>query len=360
MEPIDLTASRAPRSPAEAFADLSQKATALGVSVFDVYGDYGKDPSSSWLRAFEAEVAADLAKEDAVFMPSGVMAQQIALAIHRDSRPALPSRFVCHYSSHLVVHEADAHLRLLGMEALVTPAAPTEAIQQPLSSATVQPLLLGGVGGTPSACSVIIELPHREIGGKCTPWRDVLAIAESCRHAGAALHMDGVYASDSSQSTGQYASHTTWVVLSCRGTALGGCSRVCAPLACRDLRPLRFRVCERVQGAGRAQRSAARGFRSLHSAGARVAAPVWWEPLYAGACFRRWLSSWLGGAPSCFRPLQAPYALSAWAGFRAHRDAFTERRDRLREVVAALSTAFPPSVGTLPRLRFDPPVPEVS
>ena len=56
--------------------------------------------------------------------------------------------------------------------------------------------------------------------------------------------------------------------------------------------------------------------------------------------------------------LQAPYAVSAWAGFRAHRDSFAARRDRLREVVAALTAAFP-AAGASVLLRFDPPVPKV-
>ena len=189
---VDLTASRAPKSPTSVFADLSAAAAELGVAAFDVYGDFAKDPTSSWLRAFESEVAADLGKEDAVFMPSGVMAQQIALAIHRDARATLPPRFVCHHTSHLLIHEASAHSHLLGMEALVAPAVLAAAIQAPLSSAEVRSLLLGDAETSlPQACAVVIELPHREIGGKCTPWEDVLAVASLCHETGAALHMDG-------------------------------------------------------------------------------------------------------------------------------------------------------------------------
>ena len=38
---------------------------------------------------------------------------------------------------------------------------------------------------------MIIECPHREIGGKCTPLEELRAISKACRVAGIHLHMDG-------------------------------------------------------------------------------------------------------------------------------------------------------------------------
>lgn len=51
-----------------------------GIEQQDVYG--GKAP---WMADFETEVASTLGKEAAVFCPSGVMAQLIALKIHAGS-----------------------------------------------------------------------------------------------------------------------------------------------------------------------------------------------------------------------------------------------------------------------------------
>lgn len=82
----------------------------------DVYGDFGADASTSWLRAFEREVATATDLDDAVFMPSGVMAQQIALLINSggpDTNPIMRTAFICHWSSHLLLHENDSWRRLL-------------------------------------------------------------------------------------------------------------------------------------------------------------------------------------------------------------------------------------------------------
>ena len=109
------------RTPAEALQYLSEQCTKLGIDTFDVYGDFGtygnvkkttttksskssgnrsggsssssksssiSPPplSSSYLRKFEQIVANEFQKEDAVFMPSGVMAQSIALLIHSTNK----------------------------------------------------------------------------------------------------------------------------------------------------------------------------------------------------------------------------------------------------------------------------------
>jgi uncharacterized protein YkuJ len=38
---------------------------------------------------------------------------------------------------------------------------------------------------------LILELPHRELGGKLTPWNDVLAMQQTLRSKGVAFHCDG-------------------------------------------------------------------------------------------------------------------------------------------------------------------------
>merc|ERR1712080_270155 len=40
-------------------------------------------------------------------------------------------------------------------------------------------------------CACLLELPHRELGGKLVPMDDLEALSETCRAHGVALHMDG-------------------------------------------------------------------------------------------------------------------------------------------------------------------------
>jgi threonine aldolase len=39
--------------------------------------------------------------------------------------------------------------------------------------------------------TLIIELPHRELGGRLTPWEDVISIGELCKKNGVKYHCDG-------------------------------------------------------------------------------------------------------------------------------------------------------------------------
>lgn len=212
MQRVDLTLSRQRLTPAEDLAALAAACTELGVETHDVYGDFGATPETSWLRRFEAEVAAELGMEDAVFMPSGVMAQEAALCIYREQKGS--PAFLCHYSSHLLLHEKDGYKHLLGMSPVVIPADASAVVQQPVTAAAVASLLgeaeeeEAAGAATPAAADaaaaaapswrrpcavavVVVECPHREIGGKITPWEDLVAISALCRRRGVGLHMDG-------------------------------------------------------------------------------------------------------------------------------------------------------------------------
>jgi threonine aldolase len=39
--------------------------------------------------------------------------------------------------------------------------------------------------------TVILELPHRELGGKLTPWQDIVQLQQLCKDRGIAFHCDG-------------------------------------------------------------------------------------------------------------------------------------------------------------------------
>ena len=201
---INLQRFHVERSPTETLEYLSQESQRLGVDAFDAYGDFEKDPESSYLRRFEAELAEELGMEDAVVMPSGGMAQSIALLIHSaataatntasDSNSQKSSNyFACHHTSHLLLHENDAYRELLHMEPLILSTVDqAKGISiPPMSFSRIQRLLdeKKKLGTVPS--TLILELPHREIGGKVTPWHDILQIREYCRDNNIQFHMDG-------------------------------------------------------------------------------------------------------------------------------------------------------------------------
>ena len=158
-----------PRSVADALAEIATLPEADLQA--DVYGNGGV------VTVLETEVRELLGKPAAVFMPSGTMAQQIALRIHADRRGRRVVAF--HPTCHVEIHEDKAYQRLHGLvgrhvgnpKALLT-VADLEAVREPLAA-------------------LLIELPQREIGGRLPAWDDLVAQVGLTRERGAAVHLDG-------------------------------------------------------------------------------------------------------------------------------------------------------------------------
>jgi len=132
----------------------------------------------------EHEVASILGKSSAALMPSGVMAQQIALRIHADRRGR---RSVCfHPMSHIDQKELRAYERLHALE-----GHPVGEPQRLLTLADLKAHRWTGepVGEGPAA--LLLELPQRDIGGQLPTWEDLVGQVEWARSKGAAVHMDG-------------------------------------------------------------------------------------------------------------------------------------------------------------------------
>jgi threonine aldolase len=135
---------------------------------------YGVDGA---VEALEDEIRAVLAKPAAVFMPSGTMAQQIAMRIHADRR-AIPT-IAFHPTSHLELHEGGAYQQLHGLVGIAI-GAPHELITLDDLRAVREPLAV-----------VLFELPQREIGGRLPSWSDLEEQIDFVRARGAAVHLDG-------------------------------------------------------------------------------------------------------------------------------------------------------------------------
>jgi len=135
---------------------------------------YGGGPLAERL---EARIAGLLGKEVAVWMPSGTMAQQIALRVHAGRRGLNVVAF--HPQCHLEVHEEHAYqwlhdLRtvLLGDRERLITANDVSELREPVAA-------------------LLLELPQRDLGGQLPPWDDLIATCEAARAHGAALHLDG-------------------------------------------------------------------------------------------------------------------------------------------------------------------------
>lgn len=150
---------------------LREVASAAREEEPDRYGAKGE------VAALEREVAELLGKEDAAFMPGGVMAQQTALRAwtERSSTDAV----AVHGLSHFVLHELDAlaQLHRLRVEHLTDEPRP----------ATVADL--DALPGPLAAVS--IELPLRDAGYLLPGWEELVALSERARERGVPLHLDG-------------------------------------------------------------------------------------------------------------------------------------------------------------------------
>ena len=158
-----------PRSPSQILAELAAS-TPPGTAA-DSYGE------GEVIASFEREIAELLGKEAAVFMPSGTMAQPIALRIWAERRRTGTVAF--HPRCHLEIHEEKGYQRLHGLHARLVGApgalltlADLERVAEPIAA-------------------LLIELPQREIGGLLPAWEELSAIAAWARGRGAALHLDG-------------------------------------------------------------------------------------------------------------------------------------------------------------------------
>ncbi|HEX8637999.1 MAG TPA: beta-eliminating lyase-related protein, partial [Pyrinomonadaceae bacterium] len=137
----------------------------------DVYG------AGDLISSFERKVADLLGFESACFMPSGTMAQQIALKIYAE-KTGNPS-FAIHPTSHLELHEQHAYAHLSNLKAVIIGDKNRQLDKSDITS-SVEPV-----------STVIIELPAREIGGQLPSWKVLTAIKKAAKKQGVFLHMDG-------------------------------------------------------------------------------------------------------------------------------------------------------------------------
>lgn len=137
-------------------------------------GHYGE---GAVVERVEKRVAALLGKEAALFMPSGTMAQQIALRIWCDR--AATNHVAFHPLCHLEIHEQSGYQRLHGLRATLLGTADCLFTLEDLEK------LIEPVG------AILFELPQREIGGQLPVWDDLVEMVNWARDRDIATHLDG-------------------------------------------------------------------------------------------------------------------------------------------------------------------------
>jgi threonine aldolase len=135
----------------------------------DVYG------AGEFIEGFQAKVAGLFRTEAGRFLPSGTMAQGIAMRLW--CGPG--GHFGMHPTGHLELHEERGYHHLLGLRAtLIGPrhrpmlAGDLDAVKEPLAA-------------------VIVELPTRENGGQLPEWDELVELSAALRGRGTKLHLDG-------------------------------------------------------------------------------------------------------------------------------------------------------------------------
>lgn len=174
------------RTTAQMWAEAS---TVIDDGSSDTYGSGGV------VTELEEETAELLGKPAAVFMPTGTMAQQIALRIHaeRTGRDVV----LCHPLAHPLIHEDQAAERLHGLH-----LRPVGSVDRLITLEELE-----SVGEY--AAVLLIELPQREIGGQLPDWDDLVAQTDLARDHGTALHLDGARLLESLPHYGKPAAEVT-------------------------------------------------------------------------------------------------------------------------------------------------------
>jgi len=171
MKPVDLRSDTVTRPTPEMYEAMAS--APLGD---DVLGD---DPTVMML---EAEAAQMVGKEAALFVPSGTMGNQIALASHCNRGEAI----LIEEEAHILYYEVGAPALIAGVVSWTIPS--TLGVMDP---ADVEKRILKSNLHTPGTTLLCLENSHNRGGGTVIPLATMVAYREVADRAGIKVHLDG-------------------------------------------------------------------------------------------------------------------------------------------------------------------------
>jgi threonine aldolase len=139
--------------------------------------DSAAGESGNLVQLLQSRVADLLGKEAALLLPTGKMAQQIALRLHAEHTGR--QAFAAHPTTHLV------HWELGGFSAV-------HSLRYHALGSANRLFGEGDVRAVGEALAAVVwELPQREIGGQLPAWDTLVAQVGAARERGAVPHLDG-------------------------------------------------------------------------------------------------------------------------------------------------------------------------
>ncbi len=151
---------------------------------------YGEDPCAQRLERSVAEL---LGKEAGLFVPTGTMANQIALQLH--CRPG--DAVVVGEGTHCMAFESGAAAAWAGVQFSVAGQGGLFDVEE-LEQAINPPLDL-----LPRTRLVVLENTHNRAGGAVWPHEQTVAVSERARARGLAIHLDGARLWNAQVATGR-------------------------------------------------------------------------------------------------------------------------------------------------------------
>ena len=134
------------------------------------------------VRLLEEEAAAWLGKERALFVPSGTMANQVALGAW--TRPG--DEIICQRWAHVTTFEGGAAGFLHGLQSMTLGGRDGR-----MSAAEVEESMRPDFIHCPKTALVCLEQTHNVAGGVVVPMDEVAAISAVARERGVPVHLDG-------------------------------------------------------------------------------------------------------------------------------------------------------------------------
>jgi len=215
--------------PADYISEL-QKANAASPIQRDRYGSGGV------VEALEKKMAAITGKEKAIYMPSGTLANQLAISVLCGEN----TKAFVQDMSHVYRDEADAAQSVFNKRLM--PLAKDETyftaaqLQQAIEKMPEEEVFKSGIG------MVSIENPVRRMDGRSVPIEEIKKISAYCRSNNIKLHLDGARIYMASAWTGvpikEYASYFDTVYISLyKYLGAGGGAILCGDKSTIDKMP---------------------------------------------------------------------------------------------------------------------------